>query len=147
MAPEVLNGKYNEKCDIWSCGVICYILLCGYPPINCKNEKELIKRIQEAQYEFDPIEWDSISDLAKHFVKSLLEKDPEKRMSAIQALEHPWIFARKKTQSVDMGLTLKALNNLKTYRVIKSKYKSFLNILKRQIENYNKRLGFLPFPC
>ena len=119
MAPEVLVGKYNEKCDLWSCGVICYILLCGYPPINSKNEKELIDKIKEGNYEFDPMEWDSISDLAKDFVKSLLEKDPEKRVNAQQALNHPWILARRKTQTIDMNSTLKALNNLKTYRVNK----------------------------
>ena len=118
MAPEVLSGKYDEKCDLWSCGVICYILLCGYPPINSKNEKELIEKIQEAKYEFDPMEWDAISDLAKDFVKCCLEKDPLKRVSAQQALNHPWILARRKTQTVDMTSTYKALNNLKTYRVL-----------------------------
>lgn len=118
MAPEVLNGIYDEKCDIWSCGVICYILLCGYPPINSKVEKELIEKIKEAKYEFDPMEWDSISAEAKDFVTHLLEKNPNKRLSAQQALTHPWILARRKTQTIDMNSTMKALNNLKTYRVL-----------------------------
>lgn len=117
MAPEVLNGKYNEKCDLWSCGVICFILLCGYPPMNSRNEVELIEQIKEAKYEFDPMEWDVISDLAKDFVGKMLEKDPEKRLSAQEALNHPWILARRKAQTVDLNETAKALNNLKSYRV------------------------------
>ena len=120
MAPEVLVGKYDEKCDIWSCGVILYILLCGYPPINCRSEKELIERVKQGKYEFDPLEWDVVSDFAKDLIKKTMEKDPEKRLSAIQALNHPWIQQRRKSNLLiesNSNTTLKALNNLKSYSV------------------------------
>jgi len=52
IAPEVLKEKYNEKCDIWSCGVIMYILLCGYPPFNGKNEKEIIEKILSGKFSY-----------------------------------------------------------------------------------------------
>jgi len=55
IAPEVVSYKYNEKCDIWSCGVILYILLCGYPPFTGSNEKEIIEKVKKGVFVFDRI--------------------------------------------------------------------------------------------
>lgn len=60
IAPEVLKESYNEKCDIWSCGIIMYILLCGYPPFNGKNEKEIIEKILSGKFSYP--EGDLFSD-------------------------------------------------------------------------------------
>ncbi|KAK1888082.1 Calcium/calmodulin-dependent protein kinase type 1D [Dissostichus eleginoides] len=92
VAPEVLAQKpYSKAVDCWSIGVIAYILLCGYPPFYDENDSKLFEQILKADYEFDAPYWDDISDSAKDFISSLMEKDPEKRFVCDQALEHPWI--------------------------------------------------------
>ena len=99
IAPEVLGKRYNEKCDIWSCGVILYILLCGYPPFIGKNNKELYSAIQFQEPDFSGEEWKNISHEAINLIKMLLNKDFKKRISAKDALKHPW-FKMNTTQTV-----------------------------------------------
>ena len=65
IAPEVLKKKYDEKCDIWSCGVILYILLCGYPPFYGKNDKEIKDKILSGDLKFKEKDWRGISEEAK----------------------------------------------------------------------------------
>ncbi|KAK6314865.1 hypothetical protein J4Q44_G00143940 [Coregonus suidteri] len=90
--PEVLAQKpYSKAVDCWSIGVIAYILLCGYPPFYDENDSKLFEQILKADYEFDEPYWDDISDSAKDFIGSLMEKDPAKRYTCDQALRHPWI--------------------------------------------------------
>ncbi|XP_062299743.1 calcium/calmodulin-dependent protein kinase type 1D [Scomber scombrus] len=92
VAPEVLAQKpYSKAVDCWSIGVIAYILLCGYPPFYDENDSKLFEQILKADYEFDAPYWDDISDSAKDFIGSLMEKDPSKRFTCDQALRHPWI--------------------------------------------------------
>ncbi|KAJ3612406.1 hypothetical protein NHX12_020682, partial [Muraenolepis orangiensis] len=92
VAPEVLAQKpYSKAVDCWSIGVIAYILLCGYPPFYDENDSKLFEQILKADYEFDAPYWDDISDSAKDFISSLMEKDPALRYSCEQALRHPWI--------------------------------------------------------
>lgn len=116
MAPEVLKGRYDQKCDIWSCGVICYILLCGYPPFNDRNDSVIIEKIKKGDYEFPPEEWATVSQEAKDFVRKLLILEPENRPSATDALKHPWIMKRRKTESLNNPQSEKALMNLKSFR-------------------------------
>ena len=91
MAPEVLRGNYDEKCDLWSCGCILYIMLCGRPPFYAKNDDELIRKIKAKQYSFNFPEFKNVSNEAKDLVTRLL-CDQEKRYSAQQCLEHKWII-------------------------------------------------------
>jgi len=90
VAPEVLKGSYDFACDIWSLGVILYIMLCGYPPFEGDNNKEIFKRVLQQKLEFDPEDWTKISDEAKDLISRMLQKDPSKRISAIDALDHIW---------------------------------------------------------
>ena len=99
IAPEVLRKRYNEKCDIWSCGVILYILLCGYPPFTGKNNKELYSAIQFQEPDFSGDEWKNISKEAINLIKALLNKDFKKRINAKDALKHPW-FKMNTTNSL-----------------------------------------------
>jgi calcium/calmodulin-dependent protein kinase I len=91
VAPEVLQRKYTASCDIWSIGVITYILLCGYPPFYGENDANLFEQIKKAEYEFDAPYWDEISDSAKDFISHLMEKSPIKRYTCEECLDHPWI--------------------------------------------------------
>jgi calcium-dependent protein kinase len=116
MAPEVLKGKYDQKCDIWSCGVICYILLCGYPPFNDRNDHVIVEKIKKGEFEFPHEEWGNVSGEAKDFVRKLLTIEPESRPSATDALKHPWILKRRKTDNLNNPQSEKALLNLRTFR-------------------------------
>ena len=91
IAPEVLKKSYDLKCDLWSCGVILYILLCGYPPFNGQTDKKIIEAVLQGVYTLDEPEWHSVSDDAKDLVSQLLKQNPEERISAIDALNHTWI--------------------------------------------------------
>ncbi|CAL9705000.1 unnamed protein product [Knipowitschia caucasica] len=92
VAPEVLAQKpYSKAVDCWSIGVITYILLCGYPPFFEDNETRLFSKIMRAEYAFHSPFWDDISESAKDFIKKMMEKSPEKRLSTDEALRHPWI--------------------------------------------------------
>ena len=90
IAPEVIKNGYNEKCDLWSCGVILYILLCGSPPFYGKNEKEIFKKIIDGNFTFRHKIWNKISTEAKNLVLKLLQVNPDKRLSAKEALEDVW---------------------------------------------------------
>jgi len=80
VAPEVLQGKgYAFSCDMWSLGVILYILLCGYPPFNGQTKQEIFYKIENCIYSLTTSEWSKISDQAKDLIKKLLEKNPSKR--------------------------------------------------------------------
>ncbi|PIO70310.1 kinase domain protein [Teladorsagia circumcincta] len=91
VAPEVLQQKpYGKAVDVWSIGVIAYILLCGYPPFYDESDANLFAQIIKGEYEFDAPYWDQISDSAKDFISHLMCCDPEQRFTCEQALEHPW---------------------------------------------------------
>uniref|UniRef100_A0A1I7TQB5 Protein kinase domain-containing protein n=1 Tax=Caenorhabditis tropicalis TaxID=1561998 RepID=A0A1I7TQB5_9PELO len=92
VAPEVLQQKpYGKAVDVWSIGVIAYILLCGYPPFYDESDANLFAQIIKGEYEFDAPYWDQISDSAKDFISHLMCCDPEARFTCQTALAHPWI--------------------------------------------------------
>ena len=90
MSPEVLQGNYDNKCDIWACGVILYIMLCGYPPFDGDTEQEILKAISKKKFSFPEEEWKSVSDDAKDLIKHMI-CDADKRYNAEMILNHPWI--------------------------------------------------------
>jgi serine/threonine protein kinase len=91
MSPELLKGKYDRSCDVWSIGVVAYILICGYPPFNGDTDPEIFEAIKKGSYSFPSKGWTGVSDECKDFVKCLLRKDPRKRFTAEEALMHPWV--------------------------------------------------------
>jgi len=95
VAPEILLGKagYTSACDIWSIGVVAYILLCGFPPFYDESTPALVQQITSGRYEFPSPWWDTVSQNAKSFISFLLNTDPATRPSAEQALGHPWMIS------------------------------------------------------
>ncbi|XP_064979644.1 CDPK-related kinase 3-like isoform X4 [Musa acuminata AAA Group] len=91
VAPEVLHRSYSMEADIWSIGVIAYILLCGSRPFWARTESGIFHAVLKADPNFDDPPWPAVSPGAKDFVKRLLNKDYRKRMTAAQALTHPWL--------------------------------------------------------
>jgi len=91
-APEIMkNIPYNDTVDIWSLGVIIYIILSGFRPFEADDRYELYQQVIKADYEFFSPEWDSISQEAKDLISRMLQVQPERRITIDQALSHPWI--------------------------------------------------------
>merc|ERR1712190_64468 len=91
MAPQVLMGRYCKMCDIWSVGVIMYILLSGRPPFQGQTDQETFTKIREGVLNLQGSIWSQISPDAKSLLKMLLKYSPQARSTADQALEHDWI--------------------------------------------------------
>jgi len=121
IAPEVLSRNYTELCDLWSCGVIMYILLTGRPPFNGSSEEEIMKKIKDGVYDLKKYPWGVISEEAKDLLKGLLQVNTKKRLTAKAALEHKW-FKIEKTQSTVTAYNVKhrqlnkLIDNLMKYR-------------------------------
>lgn len=119
VAPEVLTGKqYGFEVDMWSCGVILYVLLCGFPPFYADNDPQLYELIQSGSYSFPSPYWDDISDNAKDLIRRLLVVDPSKRMTPVQFLLHPFI-TNHRSLSFNRGLR----RELSSYLVIQKNLK------------------------
>ena len=95
VAPEVLKGSYDNSCDIWSLGIILFIFLCGYPPFEGDNSKEIFKNVLKQKLVFDPVDWSVVSEEAKDLITQMLDKNPQTRISAHKCLEHPWMKIQK----------------------------------------------------
>ena len=120
IAPEVLKKHYNEKCDVWSCGVIMYILLSARPPFGGEDDNEIMERVSSGKYDLESPPFNKLSKNSIDLIKRLLTMDPEQRISAEQALNHPW-FKEFKSQEIYNRIndtdTMKTLvENLKKYK-------------------------------
>ncbi|KAF9591359.1 hypothetical protein IFM89_003982 [Coptis chinensis] len=116
MAPEVLKRNYGPEIDIWSAGVILYILLCGVPPFWAESEQGVAQAILRGLIDFKRDPWPSVSENAKSLVRQMLEPDPKLRLTAKQVLEHPWIQNAKKAPNVSLGDVVKS--RLKQFSVM-----------------------------
>ncbi|XP_070503256.1 calcium/calmodulin-dependent protein kinase type II alpha chain isoform X4 [Chironomus tepperi] len=101
LSPEVLKKEpYGKAVDIWACGVILYILLVGYPPFWDEDQHRLYAQIKAGTYDYPSPEWDTVTSEAKNLINQMLTVNPYKRISAADALKHPWICQRERVASV-----------------------------------------------
>lgn len=105
IAPEVLTRHYDRECDLWSIGVVTYVLLCGYPPFYGDTDAEIFASVKRGEFDFPSPDWDDISSSAKQFIRRLLQTDASKRPTAREALEHPWLNEAHKSSAT--------INNIK----------------------------------
>mmetsp|Transcript_9712 Transcript_9712/g.10454 ORF Transcript_9712/g.10454 Transcript_9712/m.10454 type:complete len:1083 (-) Transcript_9712:318-3566(-) len=157
VAPEVIKGKYDERCDIWAIGVIAFLLFSGDPPFGgCGGSESLMEvrqNILDGEFEFEPAEvWDLVSDLGKKFVEDLLVTDPKKRPTAREAQKHAWLTYHasrnidgNRQENVLNPNVVKALVNFKEFsdmRKLLSEVLSF-TLLPDQIKDLRKEFEIM----
>ncbi|KAF6176120.1 hypothetical protein GIB67_000214 [Kingdonia uniflora] len=116
IAPEVLKRRYGPEVDIWSIGVMLYILLSGVPPFWAESEHGIFNAILRGHVDFTGVPWPSISSGAKDLVRKMLNSDPKQRLTAFQVLDHPWI--KEDGEAPDTPLDNSVLNRLKQFRAM-----------------------------
>ncbi|CAG9330886.1 unnamed protein product [Blepharisma stoltei] len=138
VAPEVLRMRYDEKCDIWSAGVNMYILLSGIPPFGGSSDHEILLKVKNGRHSFPSPQWDSISFEAKDLIEKMLEIDPDRRVSAREALAHPWLLNAARFQ-IDQNAARSALGNLKSFRAEQKLKKVTLAYIASQLATKSER--------
>lgn len=115
MSPQILGGKYDEGCDVWACGIIMFVMMCGYPPFYGETDKEVLARVKIGTFVFVHEDWKHVSLDATDLIVKMLKKNAEKRVTAAQALEHVWI-ARKAPNAIDWAFDDRFVMNLRSFR-------------------------------
>ncbi|XXG81127.1 hypothetical protein AAC387_Pa09g1831 [Persea americana] len=127
VAPEVLRRRYGKEIDIWSAGVILYILLSGVPPFWAETEKGIFDAIMQGDIDFESDPWPSISNSAKDLVREMLTQDPKKRITSAQVLDHPWI--REDGEASDRPIDSAVLSRMKQFRAMNKLKKLALKVI------------------
>mmetsp|Transcript_62620 Transcript_62620/g.183132 ORF Transcript_62620/g.183132 Transcript_62620/m.183132 type:complete len:359 (-) Transcript_62620:42-1118(-) len=118
MAPEVIDKEYSSPCDLWSCGVIMFYMLCGYLPFTGESDQEVMRECHRGAFFFHPVNWGKISDSAKELIRYLLKRRASQRCTAVQALHHEWFKGPKRHMDAaalkGLGGETKAIDELAT---------------------------------
>ncbi|KAJ4897756.1 Calcium-dependent protein kinase 9 [Raphanus sativus] len=130
VAPEVLRRRYGKEVDIWSAGIILYILLSGVPPFWAETEKGIFDAILEGHIDFESQPWPSISNSAKDLVRKMLTADPKRRISAADVLEHPWL---REGEASDKPIDSAVLSRMKQFRAMNKLKQLALKVIAENI--------------
>lgn len=118
ISPEVLKGNYDVSCDIWSQGVILYILLSGVPPFYGNSDTDILNMVKAGKFSFNIDEFKVVSSQAKDLITKMLTK-PEVRLNALQVLEHPWLLKDDNTEKLSINLiTLKSFQTSNRFKKV-----------------------------
>ncbi|KAI6688396.1 hypothetical protein NL676_025224 [Syzygium grande] len=131
VAPEVLNRNYGKEIDVWSAGVILYILLCGSPPFWAENDNGIFKAILEDDLDLESPPWPSISSSAKDLITKMLMRDPKKRITAAEALGHPWL--REDGLAFDKPIDNAILRRIRQFRASNKLKKLALKVIAQNL--------------
>ncbi|EGR28784.1 protein kinase domain protein, partial [Ichthyophthirius multifiliis] len=140
ISPEVLDGKYDQSCDIWSAGVILYILLSGVPPFFGDDDSEILQAVKKGVFTYEIPEFEGVSKSAKDLISQMITK-PEKRYKPEQVLNHPWMKEELKNKNKQLPLNFNALKNFTQHHKLKKVALSF--IASQLSENEISELGKL----
>ncbi|XP_028804802.1 calcium-dependent protein kinase 1-like [Neltuma alba] len=127
VAPEVLSRSYGPEADIWSAGVILYILLSGVPPFWAENEQGIFNSILRGHIDFASEPWPSISSSAKDLIKKMLQSNPKERLSTVEVLNHPWM--REDGDASDKPLDIAVLSRMKQFQAMNKLKKVALKVI------------------
>eukprot|EP00798_Chlamydomonas_sp_ICE-L_P002097 gene2097-18156_t len=127
VAPEVLRRSYGKEADLWSCGVILYILLCGYPPFHGDNEKKIFEAVISKPIDFQSQPWPRISEPAKDCVRRMLVRDPRRRSSAQTILNHEWM--KEHGVASDNVIEIEVLTRIKKFSAMNRLKKEALKVI------------------
>merc|ERR1712072_1047792 len=133
VAPQVLAGKYDQLADLWSCGVIMYVLLCGYPPLFGETDAEVLSKVRLGNFSFNAADWKNVSEDAKNLIRMLLKMNPRDRYTAEQALNHDWI-KQKAPKATGASIGAGLVDNLKGFRSQNKLKKAALHIIANQLD-------------
>ena len=130
VAPEVLKGNYQKSWDMWSIGVIAYVLLWGYPPFYAQTDEEIYQKIDNLDFKYLVKDWKNISPAAKDFINKLLVKDTKKRMTPWEAMDHIWLTTFEKGNKLD----LEVVSRLKHFQAPRRLQTEFLLFLSNHVK-------------
>merc|ERR1711920_538648 len=132
VAPQVLAGKYDQLSDLWSVGVIMYVMLCGYPPFYGETDADVLSKERLGNFSFNAADWKNISEDAKNLIRMLLKMNPRDRYTAEQALNHVWI-KNKAPKATGGNLKETMVDNLRGFRGQNKLKKAALHIIANQL--------------
>jgi calcium-dependent protein kinase len=133
IAPEVLNMEYDEKCDLWSCGVILYILLSGSPPFGGTSDQEIMNVIRVGAFAFPSNVWAQVSEDAKSLISRLLKMNPGERPSAKECLKDPWLVRYHAKSLSNLGSNQGSLENLRGFHTGEHLRQAFMSFIVAQL--------------
>jgi calcium-dependent protein kinase len=133
IAPEVISGNYDEKCDVWSLGVILFIMISGSPPFGGKNNGEIISNILLKEPRYDPKKWKNVSDDAARLVKAMLTKNVLERITAQQVVNHPWVQKYINSDQPNKKLATRSFKNLAKFTTSSKLHRATLSYIVNQM--------------
>ncbi|KAM4702504.1 calcium/calmodulin-dependent protein kinase type II subunit gamma isoform 2-T2 [Rhinophrynus dorsalis] len=149
LSPEVLRkDPYGKPVDIWACGVILYILLVGYPPFWDEDQHKLYQQIKAGAYDFPSPEWDTVTPEAKNLINQMLTINPAKRITADQALKHPWVCQRSTVASMmHRQETVECLRKFNARRKLKGAILTTMLVSRNFSGGFGARKAASTVPC
>jgi len=138
-APQVLAGSYTQASDMWSLGIIMYILLCGYPPFFGDTDAQILSKVRAGIFSFNEADWKDVSEYAKQMIRDLLKMNQQQRLTVAQALSHEWLV--QKAPKRQAPLKLRFTDSLRAYSQMNMLKRTMLQTMANQLdEEYTKPL-------